>query len=133
VAVQLSAPYAFEVFDGTRKISEAARQHELSQPVGKALRLVATNVFLDQIVRVESVDDGRFEYSPPGLGRIDVRAAREQCKIIVGKRDLGFPPLAVMDIVSGNHTVSLDCPDGQNPVQQITVLPGSRRLVTFTK
>lgn len=134
VAVVLSAPYPFEVMDGGRSISAAATTHELPpQPNGKTLRLVAADVFLDQPVRVDGGAEKRFEYSPPSLGKIDIRAARGDCKIMVGKRDLGFGPFPPVDAVAGDYRVSLACPDGQNPVYQTTVTQGRTARVVFQK
>ena len=125
VAVSMSAPYPFEVMDGSRSISAAATTHELPpQPNGKTLRLVAPEVFLDHPVKVDGGAEKRFEYSAPSLGRIDIRAARGDCRIIVGKRDLGFGPFPPVAAVAGNYQVSLACPDGQNPVIQTTVTQG---------
>lgn len=120
--------------DGSRSISAAATTHELlPQPNGKTLRLVAPDVFLDQPIRVDGGEEKRFEYSPPGLGKIDIRAARGDCKIIVGKRDLGFGPFPPVNAVAGDHQVSLVCPDGQNPVYQTTVSQGRTARVVFQK
>jgi hypothetical protein len=125
VAVSLSAPYPFAVMDGSRTISAADTTHELPpQPNGKTLRLVAPDVFLDHPVRVDGGAEKRFEYSPPALGKIDIRAARGDCRILVGKRDLGFGPFPPVSAVAGNYQVSLACPDGQNPVIQTTVTQG---------
>ena len=132
VAVSLSAPYPFEVMDGGRSISAPATSHELPpQPNGKTLRLVAADVFLDHPVRVDGGSDGRFEYSPPSLGKIDIRAARGDCRIMVGKRDLGFGPFPPVPAVAGDYQVSLACPDGQNPVIQTTVTQGFTARVVF--
>lgn len=132
VAVSLSAPYPFEVRDGSRSISAPATTHELPpQPNGKALRLVAADVFLDHPVRVDGGSDRRFEYSPPSLGKIDIRAARGDCRIMVGKRDLGFGPFPPVAAVAGDYQVSLACPDGQNPVFQTTVTQGFTARVVF--
>lgn len=134
VAVSLSAPYPFEVMDGSRSISAPATTHELPpQPNGKTLRLVAADVFLDHLVKVDGGDEKRFEYSPPPLGKIDIRAARGDCKIMVGKRDLGFGPFPPVDAVAGDYQVSLACPDGQNPVYQTTVTQGRTARVVFQK
>ena len=134
VAVSLSAPYPFEVMDGSRSISAAATTHELPpQPSGKMLRLYAPDVFLDRAVKVDGGEEKRFDYSPPGLGKIDIRAARGDCKILIGKRDLGFGPFPPVNVVAGDHQVSLACPDGQNPVYQTTVTQGRTARVVFQK
>ena len=132
VAVTLSGTYPFEVWDGSRRISNAARSHELPlQPNGKTLRMVAPDVFLDQQVRVEGGDDQRFEHAAPGLGRIEIRAARGECKAMVGKKDLGYGPWPPQNAVVGEHRVTLVCPDDQNPVQHVLVTQGRPARATF--
>jgi serine/threonine-protein kinase len=135
VAVALSAAYDFEVMEGSRVISPAANSHELPpQAVGKTLRAVAPQVFLDHTFKVGEGTDGRFEYSPPGLGRIQVRAAREDCKAMIGKRDLGYGPWPQpFPAAAGSYQVSLVCPDGQNPAVQTTVTAGFPAQVFFKK
>ncbi len=134
VTVSLSASYEFEVFDGGRSISAAATSHELPpQPNGKTLRLVAPAVFLDYAVKVDGGAERRFEYSPPALGKLDIRAARQDCKVMLGKRDLGYLPLDPIPAVAGDYQVTLACPDGQNPVRQATVTQGFTARVLFTK
>ena len=125
ITVAFSAAYPFEVRDGSRVLSAAATTHELSgQANGRMLRLVAADVFLDVPVKVDGGEDNRFEYSPPGLGRISIRAARGDCKAMIGKRDLGFGPWAPIAAAPGEHRIELVCPDGLNPFQMTTVTQG---------
>ena len=125
VVVALSAAYPFEVRDGSRVVSAAARNHEIpAQSNGRTLRLVAPDVLLDHPVKIDGSTDNRFEYSPPGLGRINIRAARGDCKAMIGKRDLGYAPWAPLQVAAGEYRVELICPDGLNPFQQVTVVQG---------
>jgi hypothetical protein len=125
VAVAMSAAYPFEVRDGARVISPAATTHELSaQSDGRTLRLVAPDVMLDHPVKIDGSAANRFEYSPPGLGQINIRAARGDCKAMIGKRDLGYAPWKPVQVAAGDYRVELLCPDGLNPFQQITVTQG---------
>ena len=125
VVVSLSAPYPFEVRDGSRVVSPAATSHQLSgQSNGRTLRLVAADIMLDHPVKIAGGDDNRFEYSPPGLGRINIRAARGDCRAQIGKRDLGFQPWQPVQLAAGDYRVELICPDGLNPFQQVTVVQG---------
>ena len=135
LVVALSASYPFEVMDGSRVISAASSSHELPpQPLGKTLRLVAPAVFLDHTFKVDAGIDGRFEYSPPGLGRIQIRAVREECKAMIGKRDLGYGPWPQpYPAAAGTYQVNLVCPDGQNPTIQTTVHAGSPAQAFFKK
>jgi serine/threonine-protein kinase len=125
IVVALSAAYPFEVRDGSRVVSAAATSHEIAgQSNGRTLRLVAADVMLDHPVKIDGNADNRFEYSPPGLGRINIRAARQDCRAMIGKRDLGYPNWPPFSVVAGDYRVELICPDGLNPFQQITVVQG---------
>jgi hypothetical protein len=135
IAVTMSAAYPFEVRDGARVISPAATSHELPpQPNGKTLRVVAADVFLDQPVKIDGGGEQKFEYSPPGLGRISLRAQRGDCKATIGKSDLGYGPWPKpIPVAAGDYQITLVCPDGQNPVRQTTVTQGLQANVFFTR
>jgi len=133
VAVSISGAYEFEVWDGTRMISPAAKSHELPLQVnGKTLRLKAPDVFLDHAFKVDGGSENRFEYAAPGLGRIEIRAANGACRAMIGKKDLGFGPWREIPAAAGDYRVDLICPDGQNPFNQITVTQGRPSRATFT-
>ena len=134
VAVTVTGGYEFAVMDGSRVISAAARSHQLPlQPNGKTLRLVAPDVFLDQPFKIDGGGDNSFDYNAPGLGMIEVRAVRGDCKARIGKKDLGFGPWRPVPAAAGDYRVDLICPDGQNPLNQVTVTQGRTARVNFTK
>jgi hypothetical protein len=134
VAVTIEGPYEFEVFDGSRSISPPARVHQLPpQPEGKLLRLVAPSVFLDRSVRVEGGEGRTFDYTVPALGLLDIRSLRQDCRVMIGKRDLGNLPLPPVQVVAGEYQVSLSCPDGLNPTRQATAVAGRTIRVGFTE
>jgi serine/threonine protein kinase len=133
VAVTISGGYDFEVWDGSRVISAAAKSHELPPQVnGKTLRLVAPDVFLDQSFKVDGGTENKFDYTAPGLGTIEIRAFRGDCKAQIGKKDLGFAPWR-FPAAAGDYRVDLICPDGQNPLMQTTVTQGRVARVNFPK
>jgi serine/threonine-protein kinase len=134
VVVAMSAAYPFEVRDGSRLVSPAAMSHQLAgQSNGRSLRLVAPELLLDHPVKIAGGDDNRFEYSPPGVGRINLRAARQDCRAMIGKRDLGYAPWSPIQVVAGEYRIELICPDGLNPFQQITVVQGRTAEVRMQK
>lgn len=134
VAVSITGGYDFEVWDGSRMISAAARTHELSPQVnGRTLRLVAPAVFLEHAFKVDGAD-GRFEYLAPGLGRIRLRAFNDSCRAMIGKRDLGEGPWPEpIPAAAGSYLITLVCPDGQNPTLRTTVTQGLPANVLFRK
>jgi len=133
VAVTITGGYDFQVMDGTRMISPPARSHELPLQVnGKSLRLVAPDVFLEHPFKIDGGLENKFDYAAPGLGRIEIRAARGECKAMIGGRDLGYGPWAPLSAAAGDYRVDLICPDGQNPFNQITVTQGRPARANFT-
>jgi eukaryotic-like serine/threonine-protein kinase len=133
VAVTMSGAYDFEVVDGTRVISASSNSHELPlQPNGKTLRVRSADVFLDVPVRIEGGDENRFDYKAPGLGMIEIRAARGDCKAMIGKKDLGYGPWRPIPAAAGEYQVDLICPDGQNPLNRVSVTQGRTIRAIFT-
>ena len=133
VDVSMSGPYPFEVLDGSRSVSASATTHQFSFGNGRSLRVVAPEVLLDQSVRVDGGGEQKFEYSPPALGRLDIRAARQDCKVMIGKTDKGYLPLPAFAVAAGDYEISLNCPDGQNPKQHVTVTQGRTANVRFAQ
>ena len=133
VPVSISGGYDFEVWDGSRMISAAARSHQLPPQIdGRTLRLVAPAVFLDHQFKIDGSTGNPFDYIAPGLGRIQLRAARGDCKAMIGKNDLGFGPWPKpIPAAAGTYQINLVCPDGQNPVQQAVVTQGLPVNVLF--
>lgn len=135
IAVTITGGYDFEVWEGSRKISDLARSHQLPPQVnGRTLRLVAPDVFLDHAFKIDASDDNTFEYIAPGLGRIQLRAYRDDCKAMIGKKDLGEGPWPKpFPAAAGTYQITLVCPDGQNPMQSQTVTQGLLANVFFKR
>jgi hypothetical protein len=131
VSVTMAGAYPFQVLEGSRVVSDAKSSHELQLANGRTVRVVAADVFLDQAVRIDGGTERSFEYRAPGLGVIDIRAARGDCRVLIGKRDLGFLPLPPVRVVAGDYEVSLSCPDGVNPRNATTVTQGFTARVLF--
>jgi hypothetical protein len=109
VPVALTGSYPFEVLDGTKVISRAAPAHDLKLPAGKTVVLSAPTYFLRQTVRVEGTPGQGFDWSAPGLGKLDVRSSQETCEVMIGDRKLGNPPLVVDQIAAGQYRVDISC------------------------
>jgi serine/threonine-protein kinase len=109
VAVSLQGGYPFEVLDGTKVISPANTSHELKAAPGKTLTVSAPKYFLKESVRVEGSGTEGFDWSAPGLGKLDVRSAQETCDVVIGDRKLGNPPLVIDEIAAGQYRVDISC------------------------
>jgi serine/threonine protein kinase len=123
LTVALSGGYPFEVLDGGRVISRASTRHELNLPGPKLLRLRASEYLLDVPFKAES-SSGRMSYNVPEPGRVTIRTPLETCKVSIGGRDYGFPPITDQKIAAGNHKVQLNCPDGDTKTTTVSVAAG---------
>jgi eukaryotic-like serine/threonine-protein kinase len=126
IAVSASGAYPFAIYDGGRMISAANTSHELNVGAGKRLRLVAPEYLLNQTVTVEASDDKRAEFQVPALANVTIRSSQETCKLKIGDRDLGYPPINNLKMAGGAYQIDVVCPNGQNKSQFINVTPGSQ-------
>jgi hypothetical protein len=123
IAVTASGAYPFAIADGGRIVSAASISHQLNAAAGKTLRLVASEYSLDQTVTIESTPDRHLEIQAPALGKLTIRSTFETCKVKIGDRDLGYPPINNIAIAAGSHQVELVCPNGQTKSQYVNVSP----------
>ena len=123
MTVTLSGGYPFEVLQGGRVISGSATSHEIKLPEAGTIRLRSAAYLLDMPLRADS-PSGRVRFELPAAGRLSVRTRLETCKIWIGGRDFGFPPIAEQRLAPGPHKVELRCPDGESPSKSVTVVAG---------
>jgi eukaryotic-like serine/threonine-protein kinase len=121
IAVTATGAYPFAIFDGGRALSAASTLHQVNIPVGKKVRLVANEYSLNQTVTVEATADKKFDIKAPELGTLTLRSTLETCKLRIGDRDLGYPPVNNISIAAGVYQVDLVCPNGQNKSSSINV------------
>ncbi len=122
-AVMVTSTYPVEVFDGAKSLGPAADSHQLTVPAGATLHVRSPEYLLDAAVKVEGKT---FEYQAPALGSLTVLTKYETCNVKIGAKDLGFPPITKLPIVSGQHRVDIACANGQNPPGQlVTVAPNA--------
>jgi hypothetical protein len=123
MSVTLSGSYPFEVLEGSRVLSAAATRHSLNLPAATTLRLRASAYMLDMPLKADAAS-GRVSYTVPDAGRLIVRTPLETCKVFIGGRDFGFPPVPEQRLAAGRYRVELRCPDGDNRSTTVSVLAG---------
>jgi hypothetical protein len=57
----------------------------------------------------------------PGAGKLNVRAAPENCEVFVDGTFVDYPPILERPVVAGRHTVAFRWPDGVKSEQQVDV------------
>jgi eukaryotic-like serine/threonine-protein kinase len=131
IDVQVGGNYPFEIYDGTNRISMRAARHEISVEPPKTLRLVAPDVLLNAPLKVERTSSGRVTASAPDLGKLSLLTTFETCKVVIGGRDFGYPPLSEQPLAPGTYEVVLKCPDGEGKNARVTIESGQTRRETI--
>jgi len=130
--VEFSGEYPFSVLEGTRVLSQAAIEHELTLPARETtLRLVNPTYSLDFKVTVSPNPKRRQHVSAPGLGTLNVYAALETCLVKIDGREVDYPPVVDRLVAAGPHRVTLECPDGRRLAENVVIRAGERTTVTF--
>ena len=131
IDVQVGGSYPFEIYDGTSRISMRSARHEISVEPPKTLRLVAPDVLLNAPLRIERTSSGRVTASAPDLGKLSLLTTFETCKVVIGGRDFGYPPLSEQPLAPGTYEVVLKCPDGEGKNARVTIESGQTRRETI--
>jgi eukaryotic-like serine/threonine-protein kinase len=127
----VSAPYAFELVQGSRVISASSTRHELTvQPGGAAVVARNRDLLLNATLSID-FQRGRSDITLPAPGVLAVFSAVETCTIVVDGQDIGFPPVPRKSIAAGSHTIELKCPDGKGDSKKVSVTAGERTQVNF--
>ena len=131
IEVQITGNYPFEVFDGSSKISPRSTRHEVSVEPPRTLRLVSPEVLLNAPVRIDRAGSGRVTASAPDLGKLSLLTTFETCKVMIGGRDFGYPPLSEQPLAPGTYEVVLKCPGGEGKNARVTIEAGQTRRETI--
>ncbi len=131
IDVDISGAYPFEVWDGNRQISARSARHALTVDPPRTLRLVAGDVLLNANVRVERESSGRASLQAPALGRLTLLTTYETCKVVIGGRDFGYPPLSDVPLAPGTHRLVLRCPEGEQHSSTVRIDAGQSTRETI--
>jgi hypothetical protein len=130
VRLTVSGTFPFELVQGNQVISAASMRHELTvQPAG-AVTARNREMLLSMPLSL-NFERAQSEVTVPAPGVLAIFSAVETCTVSVDGQDLGFPPIPRKAIASGNHTVTLTCPDGKGETRKVTVAPGDKVTATF--
>jgi len=131
VRLTVTGDYPFEVRQGSTVLSALGTRHEVTvQPNGGSVTVRNSDLFLNSTL---SIDYRRSTSTQtvPAAGTLAVFAARETCAIAVDDQSLGFPPIPGRTIASGQHRVTLQCPDEAPQTQPVNIQAGELARVEF--
>jgi serine/threonine protein kinase len=130
VTVRLTGGYPFEI-SGCERTMPPAVSHEFEVQAPCTLQLRSSKFLLNKSLPV-TVSSGVFVDAAPQLARVQLRTAREKCKIVVDGRAVGPQPVD-LELASGSHEIVMLCDDRNFTIPDFVVEPGNniRRLDDF--
>jgi serine/threonine-protein kinase len=129
--VTVTSPYAIDVQWRDRVLARGETAAQLSLPAGKqTLTLTAPQYLLRETVTVEVRADEVAAVSAPELGRINVRANPDNCKVFIDGVFIDYPPILDRPLAAGPHAVSFEWPDGGKMREEVVVERGKPAYVT---
>ena len=131
--VSVISPYPLDVAWKDRVLARGETAAQLSLPAGKqTLTLIAPQYLLRATVTVDVRPDAVAEVSPPELGRINIRANPDNCKVFIDGTFIDYPPILDRPLAAGSHSVSFKWPEGETR-EEVVVERGKPTYVTGRK
>jgi hypothetical protein len=123
--VSLVSSYPVDVVWKGRVLAREQTTAQLSLPAGKqTVTLAAPAYLLRANVTVDVPAGGEAVLAAPALGRINVRANPDNCKVYIDGTFIDYPPILDRPVAKGAHTVSFQWPDGQRREETVEVGAG---------
>jgi hypothetical protein len=132
--VAITSPYPLDVLYRGRTLARNEKTPRVSVPGGRqVLTLVAPSVFLRAEVTVQVTSGGETTLAAPRTGRLNVRAAPDNCQVFVDGTFLDYPPILDRPVAAGRHAVGFRWPDGSRDQKVAEVEAGSPAFVIGQK
>jgi hypothetical protein len=132
--VAVSSSYPLDVLLRGRALVRGETSPRVPVPGGRqVLTLVASSVFLRTEVTVQVPPGGEVPLQAPAAGKLNVRAAPDNCEVFVDGAFVDYPPILERLVAAGRHTVSFRWPDGTKREQVLEVKGGASNFVSQRK
>jgi len=132
--VAVSSSYPLDVLWRGRPLVRGESSPRVQVPGGRqVLTLVSSSVFLKTDVTVQVPPGGEVPLQAPLAGKLNVRAAPDNCEVFVDGAFVDYPPILERLVSAGRHTVSFRWPDGTKKEQVVEVKGAASNFVSERK
>jgi hypothetical protein len=132
--VAVSSTYPLDVLWRGRPLARGEISPRVSVPGGRqVLTLVSPSLFLKADLTVQVPPGGEISLEAPLAGKLNVRAAPDNCEVFVDGAFVDYPPILDRLVAAGRHTVSFRWPDGAKKEQVVEVKGGASNFVSERK
>jgi serine/threonine protein kinase len=130
----VTAPYPLDVVWRGKTLAREQTVAEVSLPSGpQVVTLVATAHFLRVDSPVEVRASETVSLAAPALGRLNIRAQPDNCRVLIDGAFVDYPPILEKQVATGTHTVAFEWPDGTRRAQTVEVTSRAPAYVTGRK
>jgi serine/threonine-protein kinase len=132
--VVVTAPYPVDVLWRGRVLAREQTGGEVSLPSGpQVVTLAAPAYFLRMDVPLEVRASESVGVSAPALGRLNIRAQPDNCRVLIDGTFVDYPPILDKPVATGRHNVSFEWPDGARREYPVEVTERAPAYVTGRK
>jgi serine/threonine protein kinase len=132
--VAVSSAYPVDVLWRGKVLAREQASSEVSVPSGpQVLTLVAPAYFLRLDVPVAVRANESVALSAPGLGKLNIRAQPDNCRVLIDGQFVDYPPILEKPVAAGRHTVAFEWPDGVRREHPVEVTVRAPAYVTGRK
>ncbi|HVR69472.1 MAG TPA: serine/threonine-protein kinase [Vicinamibacteria bacterium] len=130
----VTAAYPVDVVWRGRVLARGQTAPEVSLPSGpQVVTLVAAAHFLRLDVPVEVRASESVSVSAPPLGRLNIRAQPDNCRVFIDGAFVDYPPILEKQVAVGKHAVAFEWPDGARREHPVEVTVRAPAYVTGRK
>jgi serine/threonine protein kinase len=130
----VTAPYPVDVLWKGKPLAREQTVAEVSLPSGpQVVTLVAAAHFLKTEVPVEVRASESVALAAPALGRLNIRAQPDNCRVFIDGAFVDYPPILEKQVAAGTHKVAFEWPDGARREQAVEVTTRAPAYVTGRK
>ena len=132
--VNVVSTYPVDVLWRGKLLARGQTSPQVSLPAGRqVLSLIASGFAVRTNVTVDVRPDAVIGVEAPSLGRINIRANPDNCRVLVDGTFLDFPPILDRPLALGRHAVEFQWPDGARRVETVEVTKGAPTYVMGRK
>jgi serine/threonine-protein kinase len=130
----VTAPYPVDVLWKGKALAREQTVAEVSLPSGpQVVTLVASAHFLKVETPVEVRASETISLAAPALGRLNIRAQPDNCRVFIDGTFVDYPPILDKQVAAGSHTVAFEWPDGARREHAVDVTNRAPAYVTGRK
>jgi serine/threonine protein kinase len=132
--VLVTAPYPVDVLWKGKPLAREQTTAEVALPAGaQVLTLASPAHFLRVDLPVEVRASEVVPLGAPALGRLNIRAQPDNCRVLIDGTFVDYPPILDKPVAAGRHQVAFEWPDGKRREYAVEVTTRAPAYVTGRK